>query len=186
MLVAAAHIAGDCGLQHLLPGKRALRPDLPLESAEHVFDPVEPSGIGGNEMEVETRMCIPPRWHLLVFVDGVMVEDQMHGLGRKTPCPWAPEGQTCLVPMSSLAGVVDLARMDVQARKQGEGAVSPIIMGGGGGMACRHGQPPLRTCQGLQLGLLIYGQHHCIGPLFLDRGLLHPAVWPQTRGPATA
>ena len=56
MWVATSHLRGNRGLQHLRPSKRALRHDLCLEGAAHVRGPVEPGGIGGNEMEVETRM----------------------------------------------------------------------------------------------------------------------------------
>ena len=47
----------------------------------------------------------------------------MHLLRGKAPCQLAQEGLHLLMPVVPSAGIVDLARVEVQGRHQREGAV---------------------------------------------------------------
>ncbi len=166
--IASPHVAAHGGLQgrDTVPG--TVGQHVALQGTEPVLNQVQPGGIGGDEVEVEAGMGLPPGLDLAVLVGGVVVQDQVHLPGGETPGQLAQEGQELLMPVAGGTRVVDAAGIQVQGRPQGEGAVADVVVGAGGGAAGGRGQARPGACQGLHLGFLVKGQSHHVRVLFFS------------------
>ena len=128
----APHVAVQGRLQvgHVVEG--AAVHDLALQGAKPGLDPVQPGGLGGDEVEVEAGMGLLPSLHLAVLVGRVVVQDQVHLPGGETPGQSAQEGQALLMPVAGGTGIVDAAGVQVQGGPQGVGCRGGRNRGAGG------------------------------------------------------
>ena len=96
-------------------------PELAIvELTEETLHEIQPGGAGGNEVEVDAGMSLQPTTHLLVFVRGVVVEDDMDiesGLHRASH--GLDELQELLMAVPRHAVVDHMAGGDLKSREQG-------------------------------------------------------------------
>ena len=64
-----------------MPRKQPRRSRRLVRAAKKPFDGVEPGGAGWGEVEGDPRVSRQPGDHLRVLVSGIVVEDDVHGLG---------------------------------------------------------------------------------------------------------
>ena len=101
-----------------------------IELAEEAFDEIEPRGACGHEMEMDARVAPQPPPNLLVFVGGVVVEDNVDvETGLHVALDRLDELEELLVSMPGHALMNELARLDLERSKQGRGSVPLVVVG---------------------------------------------------------
>ena len=101
-----------------------------------------------------------PLQHLGVLVGGIVIDDDMNRLALRHPgIDDVEEADELLMTMTLHALAEDLARKDVERRKQGGDTMPLIIVGHGTDASLLHRQSWLGTIQRLNLALFIDCQH---------------------------
>ena len=101
---------------------------------------------------METGMSFEPRFHLGMFVRGVVVHDEVQvQSGGCLGIDLTQETQKLLVPMARQAGANDLAVERAQRREQRSCAVTFVVVGLSAVAALAQRQPRLRAIQCLDL-----------------------------------
>src|ERR1700694_5215891 len=122
-------------------------------------------------MQVEPRMIVQPLADVLVFVGGVVVQDQVD---RQVFGHLAVDGleelQPLLMPVARHALPDHRAGQHVQSSEQGGGAVPLVVVGHRLAPPLDHRQRRLRAVQCLHRGLLVRAQHDRL----LRRGHVQP------------
>ena len=151
-------------------GEAAVAHDVHREVAEEPLDEVHPgAGVGGEvhgdavdavRPAVAAVVPLRPGPHLGVLVGGVVVHDQVqaHPVGY-LPVQAAQEVEPLPVGVPGGGLADDFAVQVGQRRKQGDGAVAPVVVGLGGAVAAQGGEAGLGALQGLALALLVAAQH---------------------------
>src|SRR5665213_3549133 len=135
--------------------------DLALrDEGEPAFDLIEPGGIGRRVMDMEAWPCRDPGPDLGVFVDGIIVDDQVGvEVGRDTRLDELEEAQELLMPVAGAALRKNLAIGDVQGREQCRGAMANVIVGDAFEIAETERQAGLGAFERLDLGFLVDTEH---------------------------
>jgi len=130
------------------------------DEAEPSFHLIEPGRVGGSVVDLEAGPLRQPESYLGMLVGGVVVDDQMnsktfwHGL-----IDALEELKKLLMTMTCLALGQDSAGGDIEGGKQGGGAVANVVVGYTFHVSKSHGEHRLGPVEGLNLGLLIDGEH---------------------------
>ncbi len=135
---------------------RVLEP-LPRELGEETLDGIHPRGRGRSEVKRPIGVVLQPFVDLGRLVGGNVVEHDMNLGSRPDPLgDEIKEGEEFLraVTLDHLAG--DLSGGDIKGRHQAGGAVAPVVVSAGLGMAGLHRQGRLRPSQCLDLCLLVH------------------------------
>ena len=137
-------------------------PDAPPgDAGEKPLDGVEPGRGCGREVKHPSGVVGEPLLDLGVHVGAVIVKDDMDDLARgDSPLDGIEEFDEFLMPVPFHAPPQHGAVQNVKRGEQGGGAVALVIMGHGGAFARLQRQARLGAVQGLDLALLIDGQHH--------------------------
>src|SRR5918912_84996 len=113
---------------------------------------------------METRMSGKPTAHRRGFMSAVVVHHQMDIELVRYPCiDGAQEFEELPGAMAPVQLADNLAAGHVQRGKQAGGAVARVVVIAPLCDAERKWQGGLRTIQGLNLGFLVYTQHHRMG-----------------------
>jgi Enoyl-CoA hydratase/isomerase len=135
-------------------------PDLFVgDEREEALDLIEPGRAGRREMDMPARSFGEPVADQRGLVRGVIVHDEMD-------IETARDGSLDLVEeLAELGGAVagkafadDLARRDVERRKERGGAVARVVMAAPRRLTGAHGQHGLAAVERLNLGLLVHAQ----------------------------
>ena len=130
---------------------------------ENPLHGVHPRAGGGREMKRPVGMGRQPVLYASGLVGAVVVQDDMHRLGgghiRSQAVQAVQAVQKLLLPMPRAHLARHLARLHIQSRQEGGGAVADVVVGLGGWLSRPQGQPGLGAGQGLDLGLFVDGQH---------------------------
>lgn len=127
------------------------------------FHLVQPGRVGRCKMDMKTGMQGQPAFHAVVFMSGVVVDDQMD-----VKILWDigidvfEEVEIFLVAMSLFALGEDFTSSDVQSSEKGQGSVPHIVVGHTFDVSQTHGQNRLSPVQGLNLAFLIDTEDHGI------------------------
>lgn len=135
--------------------------EAPLrQRGEQTLNGVDPGGRGRREVDVEARMPDQPAFHRLGLVGGVVVEDQVQvEVGRGLPVDQPQEADELGGTMAEHALTDDGARLHVERGEQRRRAMPLVVVGHGRTPAALHRQPQLGAVEGLDLALLVHGQH---------------------------
>ncbi len=121
---------------------------LLIEVAEESFDDVEPRAAGGYEVHVEAGMPLEPALDSLVFVGGVVVDDEMKvELTRCLLVDHPEELDPLLMPMLLHAGRDDLALAEFNRSEQRRCSIPLVVMGHRAAAAPNQRQAGLRAIQ---------------------------------------
>lgn len=111
-------------------------------------------------MEGPAWVADEPGADLGMLVGGVVVDDGMDELaGRHLRLDGVEEADELLVTVALHVATDHRAVDEVEGSKQGGGAVALVVMRHGAGAPFLHGQPGLGTVEGLDLALLVDGEH---------------------------
>jgi len=114
-------------------------------------------------VECPARMARKPFLDLVLLMRRVVVEDHVDGLVlRHLALDEVEETDELLMPVPLHVLSNDRAVEHVECGKQRGRAMALVIMGHGPGTALLHRQGGLSTVKGLDLRLLVEGQHHCV------------------------
>ena len=146
--------------QRLQGGEVAALQAAPRQFGEETFHGVHPGTGSGGEVKVPVGVSRQPGVYGGGFVGGVIVQNHVHrGRGRGLCGQGIQESQELLLAVFRLGLGLDLSGLHIQGSKEGGGAMPDVIMGLGGGLSRAQGQAGLGAFQGLDLRLLIHGQH---------------------------
>jgi hypothetical protein len=134
------------------------------EFREPALHEVQPGSVGGREVDVEARTFGEPVPDHRRLVRPVVVHDQMHvevtrdrGIHRIQELPEFAR----TMPLMKLRD--EFTGLDVERRKQGGRAMSPIVMRPPFDLAGPHRQHRLRAIQRLNLRFLVDTEHDGMG-----------------------
>jgi len=126
------------------------------EDAEPDFDLVEPTGMGGREVEVDIGVASEPGI-VFGFVGVEVVEDNMELLIRVGGNDMVHKGQEFFSPAPLGMHASDLASPDFKSSKQGSRSMPLVLMTlTADSLAIGQSQVALRPLQSLDTGLLIH------------------------------
>jgi hypothetical protein len=151
-------------------GKAALAHGILGEVAKETLNQVHPRAGGRGEVKddglaamglaLEAVSVGDPTFDLGVFVDGVIVDDEMEReIARGFGIEMLEEGQPLAVRVARCGLAEDLAVEIGERGKQRDGAVTRVVVGLGADVANAERQPGLGTLQRLLLALLVAAQH---------------------------
>jgi len=139
--------------------ERAASDALLGDFAKPPLDHVEPRTRGWGEMQVESRVALEPCLDSLVFVGGVVVDDQVQvELGRRFGVDLLQETDEFLMAMARHAIADHGAVEHAQGGEQGGGAVARVVVALAGGNARPERQDRLDAVERLDLALLVHTQ----------------------------
>ena len=130
------------------------------DESKPTFDLIEPGGVGRSVVDFEARSLRQPETYPGMFVGGVVVDNQMNvKTFRHSVIDPLEKLKKLLVTMTCLALRQDSAGGDIEGGKQGGGAVANVVMGYTLHVPQSHEQHRLGPVDGLNLRLLINGEH---------------------------
>src|SRR3954468_6067304 len=181
-LVGLVEIAVDSGLEVDDRSEDAAL-QAPLgERGEEGLDGVEPGARGRGEVEGKAGVAGEPGNHLRLFVDGVVVEDDVDDLAGRDLClDGVEEADELLVPVALHAAADDSAVEDVEGGEQRRRAVALVVMRHGASAALLHGQAGLGAVERLDLMGWMAPYRHQRAKLPVLRST-SPGVLPLVRG----
>src|SRR5665213_158213 len=134
--VVLSEVAVDGGLEVDDPQEGATSEPALGEGGEEAFHGVQPGGAGRGEVEGDAWVAGQPGDYLGVLVGGVVVEDDMHGLGgRDGLVDVVEEADELLMPVALHASSDNLAVQHVERREQRRRAMPDVVVGHGPGPA---------------------------------------------------
>src|SRR6266851_1691458 len=133
---------------------------LDCQITKEAFDHVQPRGTGRSEVEMKAGVSLLPGFDLLMLMRGVVIADEVDFLvGRRASANQVQEENPFLVAVLFQASANDLAIGNVQRGKKRGRSVSLVVMGEGLAAPLLQWKSRLRAIQGLDLALLIAGEH---------------------------
>src|SRR5690242_4383369 len=160
MLVPTLGVALNLSLEISNRSKRAATNRFTGNLTEPDLDLIEPRSVGGRVVKVKANPSRKPSFDSWMLMRAVVVHDQMHiELFGHASLNVAQEGQELLMAMARLTLSQYLSIGYVQSSKQGDGAVTFVVMSNAFDIAQPQRQHRLSALQRLDLRLFVYAQH---------------------------
>ncbi len=163
LFVVVVNVIEDCMTQFLDRTEASAPAALGGDFSEKAFDLVEPTGVGGDEVNMPTRMLHQPFANCCSLMGSVVVDDdvQIEFLGGFT-FNFTQESEKLFLRVTLVAIGVDLAGFDIESGEKCGCAMAEIIARAPFRLTGSHGQQRLAAFECLYLTFLVYAQHQCV------------------------
>src|SRR6185437_1546778 len=153
-------VLADCGHKLAYVVETAPSDALVCEFSKPTFHPIQPGARCREEVQMDTRMPPHPGVDARMLVGSVVVDDQMQiKMGRRLGVDLLEESDELLVPMTRHAVANDFPIEQAQRREQGRRAMAFVVVRHRPAAAFLHRKARLGSVEGLDLALLIDGEH---------------------------
>ncbi len=143
-------VAHDLGCEVVDGGEDAACDNIALDFGEPDFDLIEPGGVGGSVVQLQTRMFVEQILDELGLVRGEIVDNDVNLLARRATLGYLPkEADELGAGMTGGGFADDLTRSDVQRGVKGQSAMAKILEAVALGPARRERQTGIFAIQGL-------------------------------------